>query len=249
MRCTGSTSNRSTSTTSTRGATSTRTRSATFRTAVASATGTTTGGSATSRRTASSARSCSRTRCRRSSRASCSSRGRRSPRSTSTGWPGSAPTTGGWPTSAAAIPSGAGIGQIFLNDIDDAIDDVHWIKEHGLRGGVLIQAVAPDVDYVKPLYDPVYDPLWKVCEDLGVPVNSHGGTGARLRQVPGSALLFITRCRSIRSGRSCSCCSRVVRALPEAQVRDDRDGLRVAAADAAPVRRDARADPQDRTHR
>ena len=29
----------------------------------------------------------------------------------------------------------AGIGQIFLNDIDDAIDDVHWIKEHGLRGG------------------------------------------------------------------------------------------------------------------
>ena len=32
----------------------------------------------------------------------------------------------------------AGIGQIFLNDVDDAIDDVHWIKEHGLRGGVLI---------------------------------------------------------------------------------------------------------------
>ena len=31
----------------------------------------------------------------------------------------------------------AGIGQIFLNDIDDAIEDVHWIKEHGLRGGVV----------------------------------------------------------------------------------------------------------------
>ena len=27
----------------------------------------------------------------------------------------------------------AGIGQIFLNDIDDAIADVHWIKEHGDR--------------------------------------------------------------------------------------------------------------------
>ncbi len=61
----------------------------------------------------------------------------------------------------------AGIGQIFLNDVDDAIEDVKWIKEHGLRGGVLISAVAPDVDYVKPLYDPVYDPLWKVCEELG----------------------------------------------------------------------------------
>src|SRR5258708_996281 len=54
----------------------------------------------------------------------------------------------------------AGIGQIFLNDIDDAIADVHWIKEHNLRGGVLIQAVAPNIDYVKPLYDPAYDRLW-----------------------------------------------------------------------------------------
>jgi predicted TIM-barrel fold metal-dependent hydrolase len=71
----------------------------------------------------------------------------------------------------------AGIGQIFLNDVDDAIEDVEWISEHGLRGGVLISAVPPDVDYVKPLYDPVYEPLWSACEDLGVKVNSHGGTG------------------------------------------------------------------------
>jgi predicted TIM-barrel fold metal-dependent hydrolase len=87
----------------------------------------------------------------------------------------------------------AGIGQIFLNDVDDAIEDVKWIKEHGLRGGVLISAIAPDVDYVKPLYDPVYDPLWKVCEDLEVPVNSHGGTGLPdYGRYPAAALLFIT---------------------------------------------------------
>jgi predicted TIM-barrel fold metal-dependent hydrolase len=87
----------------------------------------------------------------------------------------------------------AGIGQIFLNDIDDAIADVHWIKEHGLRGGVLISAIPPDVDYVKPLYDPEYDRLWKVCEELGVPVNSHGGTGLPdYGKYPVSALLFIT---------------------------------------------------------
>jgi predicted TIM-barrel fold metal-dependent hydrolase len=87
----------------------------------------------------------------------------------------------------------AGIGQIFLNDIDDAIADVNWIKEHGLRGGVLISAIAPDVDYVKPLYDPQYDRLWAVCEDLGVPVNSHGGTGLPdYGKYPVSALLFIT---------------------------------------------------------
>ena len=34
----------------------------------------------------------------------------------------------------------AGIGQIFVNDIDDAIEDVKWIKEHNLRGGVLLPA-------------------------------------------------------------------------------------------------------------
>jgi predicted TIM-barrel fold metal-dependent hydrolase len=87
----------------------------------------------------------------------------------------------------------AGIGQIFLNDVDDAIDDVRWIKEHGLRGGVLISSIPPDVDYVKPLYDPVYEPLWQVCEDLGVPVNSHGGTGLpNYGKYPAAALLFIT---------------------------------------------------------
>jgi predicted TIM-barrel fold metal-dependent hydrolase len=87
----------------------------------------------------------------------------------------------------------AGVGQIFLNDVDDAIEDVKWIKKHGLRGGVLLSAIAPDVDYVKPLYDPVYDPLWKVCEDLGVPVNSHGGTGLPdYGRYPAAALLFIT---------------------------------------------------------
>ena len=37
----------------------------------------------------------------------------------------------------------AGIGQVFLNDIDDAIEDVKWIKDHGLRGGVLIPNVPP----------------------------------------------------------------------------------------------------------
>ena len=48
----------------------------------------------------------------------------------------------------------AGIGQIFLNDVDDAIDDVRWIKEHGLRGGILISAIPPDVDYVEAAVRP-----------------------------------------------------------------------------------------------
>ncbi|MFA5885512.1 MAG: amidohydrolase family protein [Acidimicrobiia bacterium] len=72
----------------------------------------------------------------------------------------------------------AGVGQIFLNDVDDAIADAIWIKENGLRGGVLLPNIPPDVKYVPPLFDPCLDPLWKVLEELEIPVNAHGGTGS-----------------------------------------------------------------------
>jgi predicted TIM-barrel fold metal-dependent hydrolase len=76
----------------------------------------------------------------------------------------------------------AGIGQIFLNDVDDAIADVQWCKDNGLRGGVLIGSVPPTCDWIKPLYDPCYDPLWEACADLEVPVNAHSGTGGPVYQ-------------------------------------------------------------------
>jgi len=87
----------------------------------------------------------------------------------------------------------AGIGQVFLNDIDDAIADVRWIKEHGLRGGILIQPVPPDAhDYIRPLNDPEYDRLWAVCQDLDVPVNAHGGVGSpRYPDFPSSSILHL----------------------------------------------------------
>jgi predicted TIM-barrel fold metal-dependent hydrolase len=86
----------------------------------------------------------------------------------------------------------AGIGQVFVNDIDDAIEDVRWIKEHGLRGGILLPNIPPDVDWIKPLNHPDYDRLWAVCQDLDVPVNVHGGTGSpSYARVPSSALIML----------------------------------------------------------
>ena len=91
----------------------------------------------------------------------------------------------------------AGIGQIFLNDVDDAIEDVKWIKEHNLRGGVLLPTIPPDVDWIKPLNHPDYDRLWAVCEDLEVPVNCHGGTGApAYAPEPSSALIMLAELAS-----------------------------------------------------
>jgi predicted TIM-barrel fold metal-dependent hydrolase len=86
----------------------------------------------------------------------------------------------------------AGIGQIFLNDIDDAIEDIHWIADNGLRGGMLLPNLPPDCDWLAPLHDPVYDPIWAACEERDVIVNLHGGTGAPdYGDYPSADLLFI----------------------------------------------------------
>jgi predicted TIM-barrel fold metal-dependent hydrolase len=87
----------------------------------------------------------------------------------------------------------AGIGQIFVNDLDDAIEDVRWIKEHNLRGGILIPPNPPDATWLKPYNHPDYDRLWAVCEELEVPVNCHGGVGGpSYLPHPSSALIQIS---------------------------------------------------------
>lgn len=87
----------------------------------------------------------------------------------------------------------AGIGQIFLNNVDDAIAEARWIKEHGLRGGLLLPNLPPDATWIAPLHDPVYDGLWEVCQDLEIPVNVHGGTGTpNYGTSPSADLIFMS---------------------------------------------------------
>jgi predicted TIM-barrel fold metal-dependent hydrolase len=68
----------------------------------------------------------------------------------------------------------AGIGQLLLNDVDEAVRDVHWIADHGLRGGVLLPGIPPGSS-IPPLHAPDYDPVWRACEERGLVVNAHGG--------------------------------------------------------------------------
>ena len=73
----------------------------------------------------------------------------------------------------------AGIGLIYLNDIDEAIKDIEWIAKAGLRGGVLLPHVPDDcAGFIKPLYHPDYDPMWALLEETGMVINHHGGTGS-----------------------------------------------------------------------
>jgi predicted TIM-barrel fold metal-dependent hydrolase len=94
----------------------------------------------------------------------------------------------------AAYPTQrAGIAQIFLTDLDDARADAQWIADHGLRGGILLPNIPPDATWIEHhLYDPYWEPLWNFCEEAGILLHSHGGTGVpAFGKVPAAELLYI----------------------------------------------------------
>jgi predicted TIM-barrel fold metal-dependent hydrolase len=79
----------------------------------------------------------------------------------------------------AAVPGRrAGIAQILLNDVDDACEEIRWVKEVGLTGGILVPGVPPGVTQVPQLSSPTYNEIWATCAALGIPINSHGGGGS-----------------------------------------------------------------------
>ncbi|MFT4676294.1 MAG: putative TIM-barrel fold metal-dependent hydrolase [Patiriisocius sp.] len=72
----------------------------------------------------------------------------------------------------------AGIGLILPNDLDEAVKDIEFIAEAGLRGGVLLPLVPPDCHWIKPLYDPAWDKVFAAIEDCGLVMNQHSGQGS-----------------------------------------------------------------------
>ena len=71
----------------------------------------------------------------------------------------------------------AGLAQIALNDVDEAVADVRWAHEQGLRG-ILLPGVSPDTPWIDPLFSAIYDPLWAVCQELDMSITHHaGGSG------------------------------------------------------------------------
>lgn len=71
----------------------------------------------------------------------------------------------------------AGVFQILVNHIEDAVAEVRWAKDNlALIAGVLLPAVPPDAG-LPHLWEDHYEPLWEVCEQLDVPIQVHGGGG------------------------------------------------------------------------
>lgn len=71
----------------------------------------------------------------------------------------------------------AGIIQIFLNRLDDALAEIRALHDQmRVCGGVLLPSVPPNSG-LRELWDPFYEPLWELCEELDLPVNVHSGNG------------------------------------------------------------------------
>jgi predicted TIM-barrel fold metal-dependent hydrolase len=70
-----------------------------------------------------------------------------------------------------------GLAQVFVHDIDMALEEIRWAAEQGCFGGVLVPAVSPG-DTLEPLFHTRYEPIWALCQDLDITVVQHSGTGS-----------------------------------------------------------------------
>jgi predicted TIM-barrel fold metal-dependent hydrolase len=76
--------------------------------------------------------------------------------------------------SAAAPGRRAGCIPIDFHDMDRAVEEVAWARQHGLFGGVMLPAMS--VTSRLPGYaDDFYDPFWSACEDNEMVVTLHTG--------------------------------------------------------------------------
>jgi len=75
---------------------------------------------------------------------------------------------------AAAPGRRTGCIPIDLHDMDRAVDEVAWAREHGIHGGIMLPAMS--LRNGLPGYaDDYYEPLWSACEDHDIVVNLHTG--------------------------------------------------------------------------
>jgi predicted TIM-barrel fold metal-dependent hydrolase len=88
---------------------------------------------------------------------------------------------------------------VSFDDLDEAIDDIRWAKDHGL-GGIMMPPLLPGGTY---FFDESLDPVWAAIQDVDLPISQHGGSGLPGDYPPGfAAIMAIALEQSFFSGRS-----------------------------------------------
>jgi predicted TIM-barrel fold metal-dependent hydrolase len=86
----------------------------------------------------------------------------------------------------------AGVFQIMLHDIGEAVQEIRWAAGAGFRGGLLLPGAPPGSGLPPLYYHEYYDPLWAACAELGIPVNCHSGSaGPRTGSRPADNVFFL----------------------------------------------------------
>jgi predicted TIM-barrel fold metal-dependent hydrolase len=93
----------------------------------------------------------------------------------------------------------SGQAAIVFDDVDQAVKDVHWAREHGL-GGIMMPPLNPGGTF---FFDPALDPIWAAIQEAGLPISQHGGAGVPTYSPPGmAAILTLAYEHAFFSGRS-----------------------------------------------
>ena len=85
----------------------------------------------------------------------------------------------------------AGVALVDFADVDAALGEIRWARRAGLRGGILLPA---EWEELPPYNHPRYEPVWALCAELGMPVNTHPlGTGRdAYGDLPGATGIFLS---------------------------------------------------------
>ena len=88
--------------------------------------------------------------------------------------PSSVRTTGGWATGTQSLTvAWAGCASPPLMNMDEAIKEVRWAKDHGAVG--IFKKGNREADH--NFTEEYFDPLWDVANELEMPVCMHIGSG------------------------------------------------------------------------
>jgi predicted TIM-barrel fold metal-dependent hydrolase len=83
----------------------------------------------------------------------------------------------------------AGVALIDVEDIEATVREIRAARAMALWGGVLL----PSSTGKHPFYHhPRYEPIWAVCQELDIPVQSHSGWSPDYGDVPSATAMFIS---------------------------------------------------------
>jgi predicted TIM-barrel fold metal-dependent hydrolase len=85
----------------------------------------------------------------------------------------------------------AGVAFVPLDEIEPALAEIRFARRAGLRGGIFLPA---QWDPLPSYNHPRYEPVWALCADLGLPVNTHplGEERESYGELPGATGIFLT---------------------------------------------------------